>query len=172
MLFEMSKKVEAKVEDTIARLEKVGLPRIPVKSKITSLGRGFAGRAWGSIGLIAVSPDYYKEFPDHIINVTVPHEVVHVYVRKYFPRARQAHGPEFRRLMNILGLEGKTYHNMVLKEGPNRIRKMKTRYIYLTPSGKECYLTKGQHTKVISGYGTFAFQGEKLAYSGKVTQIK
>lgn len=172
MLFEMSKKVEAKVEETQERLEKLGYPRINISCKMMTLGPGYAGRAWGAARMIAISPDYYREYPERILNITVPHEVVHIYVGKYYPRARQAHGPEFRHMMNLLGLEGKTYHDMILKDGPNRSTKTKTRYIYVTPSGKECLLTKGQHTKAITGRASYSVKGERLAYSGSVTKVK
>lgn len=56
---------------------------------------------------------------------TVVHEIAHLIVKKLFPFAKQAHGPEFRRVMNAVGFEGTTYHKYDISE----VRKTK-RYEY------------------------------------------
>lgn len=49
---------------------------------------------------------------------TCEHEVAHLFTKILFPNAKQAHGPEFRRVMNSLGLTGRTRHSMHLEDAP------------------------------------------------------
>lgn len=41
---------------------------------------------------------------------TIYHEVAHIVQFLLFPNAKQAHGSEFRHIMNSQGLDGSTYH--------------------------------------------------------------
>lgn len=53
------------------------------------------------------------------------HEIAHHYVFLYYPKAKQGHGPEFRKIMNILQLNSETYHSMQLQNGPTKIPELK-----------------------------------------------
>ncbi|MCK9369255.1 SprT-like domain-containing protein [Candidatus Dojkabacteria bacterium] len=164
--------INTKIAEVQNKLEKLGFPKIPVVAVIGKLGRGLAGTACFKESKITVSSDYLKEFPDHMINVTVPHEICHLYVSKYMPRAKQFHGPEFKRVMRSIGLSGNTYHKMKLENGPVVKKRLKIRFVYVTQiTCKEVNLTSGQHQKAVNG-ATFSYKGERIKYAGKKVVIK
>jgi predicted SprT family Zn-dependent metalloprotease len=164
--------IQKKVEEIQDKLLALGFPQIRMTAEIKKLGRGCAGRAYLGINCIHISPDYLKEFPEHVMNVTVPHEVVHLYVAKYFPRAKQAHGPEFRRLMRCIGLSGDTYHKMILSNAPPRQTRLKIRYMYITERTQKLIgLTPAQHQKAING-ATFMCKGERLKFTNEKKEYK
>ena len=163
-------KIVAKVYEVQEKFEKAGLTRFHINIGTAKLPPAIAGRASLRDNVVQISEDYIREFEDDIINVTVPHEVCHLYVRKYFPKAKQHHGPEFRRLMRYLGLEGNTYHNMQLQSVPNN-RRVKTRFIYnVYGSDERIALTKKQHEQAING--NCRYKGSLITYSGESIKIK
>lgn len=161
-----------KIQETQNKLAKAGFPAMSINSKITKLSPGYAGMAYPIVNAVYISPDYLKEYPEQVLNVTVPHEVCHLYVDKYFPKAKQSHGPEFRFLMSLLGLPGKTYHSMKLSQTQEG-RRMKTRYIYISQkTKKEIQLTSHQHSKIQGQPNRYSWKGELLVWSGKKVQFK
>jgi len=161
-----------KVEEVQDKLEKIGFPKLSVNVEVGKLGRGIAGSAFYKTKLIVISSDYLKEYPERIIDITVPHEIAHLYTIEYYPRAKQAHGPEWRRICRYLGINGDTYHKMKLENGPTIKRREKVRFIYVTEvTKKEIKLTKGQHEKVQGG-GKFSCDGEPIKYINKKIIIK
>ena len=165
--------INAKVVEVQAKLAKAGYPKIPIEVLVRDLGPRIAGRALYNNRTIIISEAYFKQFPDTMLNETVPHEVCHQYVAIYFPYAKQAHGPEFRALMRTLGLQGSTYHNMQLK-GVKIRRNAVKRYVYLSEITKaQVLLTSQQHTKQ-QATGAFRTRkgNERLVYAGKVITMK
>ena len=71
-----------------------------------------AGMAFQRQWAIKINSSYLKAHTDHIINTTIAHEIAHLIQFKLFPTAKQAHGPEFRYICRMLGIDGKTYHTM------------------------------------------------------------
>ena len=159
--------IQKKVAEVQEKFAKAGYPSFPIYSEITKLGRGIAGQARYSMNGIFISEAYIKEFPDEVLNVTVPHEVCHLYVNRYMRYAKQAHGPEFRDLMRFLGLPGKTHHNMKLVNGPVRKTRAKYRYIYKTVDGvyDNLKLTSQQHNKIQRGI-VLSYRGKMLTWTG------
>jgi len=169
---EMVESVRVKVQEVQDKLASYGYPKIDIHLNVMRISPGCAGTAIMSRNEVQVSVDYLREFPEDVLNVTVPHEVCHLYVRKYKPRAKQYHGPEFRYMMNLLGLEGKTYHKMMLENGPQRIKRTKVRFIYKTvQSNIEVPLTKQQHEKALSG-AMFRYKNERIVFTNKKVEIK
>jgi predicted SprT family Zn-dependent metalloprotease len=163
--------VISKVAETQSKLEKMGFARFPIDTEIKKLGRGKAGTAHLRTNKISISQDYLKEFPERILNITVPHEVVHHYVAKYYPRAKQYHGREFKGIMRALGLAGDTYHSMILENAPPRQVRTKKRFIYVTErTGVELKLTSQQHNKIKAGR-TLTYKGEKLVDTKIVLEV-
>lgn len=80
---------------------------------------------------------------------TITHEIAHLVQRIVAPNAKQAHGPEFRRIHKALGGNGKTYHNFDIQG--LRTRKVK-RHVY-TCGCMEHKLTTGLHNKVQARMG-------------------
>lgn len=59
---------------------------------------------------------------------TIAHELAHILVYKVYPRYKQAHGVEFRGIMQAIGFSGRTYHSYNVAAA---------RYIAHEQSGKE-----------------------------------
>lgn len=170
-------KVEAKVAEVKAKLATLGYADIPLKVKVCKLKGTYAGYATYATLEVAFDTEYLLNFEDEMLNETVPHEVVHHYIKKYYPRAKQAHGPEFRRLMRAIGAIGSTKHAMKL-ESKTKNRRTKTRYIYITPTSKEIFLTKKQHERhqaglLIGKVIYYASKGkEPITFTGRMMQTK
>lgn len=76
---------------------------------------------------------------------TCEHEVAHLFTKVLFPNAKQAHGPEFRRVMNSLGLTGRTRHSMHLPDA-----KKKETFTYKCQC-RTVELSKIRHNKMVRG---------------------
>ncbi len=161
-------------------LQAQGYPKFYISFSVETLKPGVAGVALispnsSSTGLrgvervVKVSKEFLEEHHDEIITRTLGHEIAHHYVFLYYPKAKQGHGPEFRKIMNILQLNCETYHSMQLQNGPTKNTRTKTRYIYKTvTSGYEINLTHKQHLN----NQNFSYKGEKLSYTGKIVTFK
>lgn len=168
----MHEKLVAKMVEVQNKLEKFGYAKLPLRITVVKLRRGAAGTAYSHLNLIGISPDYLREHPDHVFNVTVAHEVCHHYVWKYKPHAKQNHGPEFRSLMRLLGLNGDTYHKLSLENAPKRPGRKKIRFVYETMvTGQKVKLTKNQHQKMVASNGAYSYRGEKLRYTNIIEEI-
>lgn len=183
-----------RAEEIKEKLKGFGFAEIDIDFRIEVLKRGFAGVAYtGESGymyvderrprlgtayrerpVVKISPDYLKEYREEILHRTVPHEICHCYVHHYYPRAKQAHGPEFRRMMRLLGLDGSTYHSMKLENGPKKRVYTKKRYGYKNPvSGEMYWITKAKHEKVMKGLATlYAKGGVAVVFTGEVKEVK
>lgn len=166
--------VIARVAEVQTILAAKGFPKVDIKVEIKPLAAGVAGVAYVYQKRIALSQHFLKEHPESMLKETVAHEVCHVYTKHYKPFAKQAHGPEFRAFMSLLGLDGKTYHSMSLQNGPVRQKRIKTRFIYTSnQTGATVYLTKQQHMKMSFGIIRYmAKNGEDITYSGKIAEYK
>lgn len=77
--------------------------------------RNDMGRTAGIADLIAnrieLNETLLAENFDEFMVTTIPHEVAHLLTRQFYPEAKQAHGPEFRKVCDRLGYPdaGKTY---------------------------------------------------------------
>lgn len=69
-----------------------------------------AGRAYRNQNKVSFNPDYIGN--DDFWNTTIPHEIAHKIVFVVYPTAKQAHGPEFRYVMQLFGCDVSTYHRM------------------------------------------------------------
>lgn len=109
--------VEVAVKEFVKRYEAAGYS-IPVPTiRIRRLERrGWAGQAFPSFGIIELDIDYFNAHTEEMCAVTVPHELAHLIVHKYYPCAKQAHGPEFRTVAQSIGACASTYHSMTRPE--------------------------------------------------------
>lgn len=165
-------KVVARVAEVQSRLAKCGYPSFPINSKVTKeLKPGIAGQARYYGNEILINEFYMIEHEASVLHDTVAHEVCHLYQHKYIGHAKQAHGPEFRGLMNLLGLAGKTHHNMKLVNGPTKRHRTVTRYIYTDAARViECGLTPKQHERALKG-ASFSCKGKKVFFTGIVKKF-
>lgn len=137
---------EAKKFEIIKKLADLGLPEIEIHLYIEKLkSKRTAGFARGFDHSVHLNEDYLNEYYDELLNQTLGHEICHIYQYKYYPYAKQAHGPEWKRLMRLIGLSPDTYHSMKL-DGVVRKSHKKTRYVYVDQQTGKCYnATKKQH---------------------------
>lgn len=160
------------VNQVQAKLEKFGYPKFPINiSVVEGMKKQIAGQAFPSQQKIAISYDYLKEHRDQTLKETVPHEVCHLYVTRYFPNYKQGHGPEFRMLMRALGCEGSTYHSMELSSS---VKKLKTRYVYESVTSKKvCHLTPVKHRQMLSNPAAWVYGSAKepLVFTGQVKKF-
>lgn len=84
-----------------------------------------AGIAYPVANRLAFNEVLAKQNPA-VFDDVVTHEVGHLVTKAIFPKAKQAHGPEFKMVTRALGGSGTTYHNFDVSSVVNR--KTKTRY--------------------------------------------
>jgi len=149
-LFDM---VEERVHWTLTKLKQKGYPVIDVHYQLKSFKKaGLAGVGTyytkKNSGLITISREYLKENTEQMIEVTVPHEVAHIYVGAYYKNAKQVHGPEFRHVMRQIGVDPSTHHSMKRPEGLGRSM---TKFVYTCPCHKEFFLSPRLHKGIQDG---------------------
>jgi len=116
--------IEAKLKETQEKLNSLGLKPFYIPFAIGTLPKGVSGRAWGS-ERFEISIDYLDKHTEQVIARTVPHEIAHCYVAKYYPNAVKGHGKEWKRLMEALGCEQSRYHTMKLTaDAPVEVKKV------------------------------------------------
>jgi SprT protein len=114
---ELVKRVEDKILDTMLIAEKIFNRSFELPALSFDLNSGrIAGQAFCYRWLIKINPKFLSLDSDHVINVTVPHEVAHLICHKMYPHAKQHHGPDWRSIMIRFGLRPNTYHTMRLPE--------------------------------------------------------
>ena len=103
------------------------------------------------IGRNRVSFNYHYINEADFWNTTVPHEVAHHIQKWLYPRARQAHGPEFRSIMARLGCSTRTRHSMA----PEALKEFKP-HEYECPCCKKTFnLSNIIHNRIQSGQRRF-----------------
>jgi predicted SprT family Zn-dependent metalloprotease len=166
--------VLATTEEVQNKLAKFGYPKFQINNiQVMKLAAGVSGTAYQNAMSFKISVDYIKEHQDQILARTVPHEICHLYQAKYYPRAKQFHGKEFRHLMTLLGSDCSTRHNMYLSTNVDHKTRVRARHVYVTNiTNEQCFLTKQQHNKMILRPTAFMHKnGESLKYTGKVVVI-
>lgn len=103
-------KVKVKAMEVQDFLDKLGFPPFKFGIKVTRLQTRCGGLAQCRINNILLNSDYLREFKDEFLNDTLPHEIVHLYVGRYYGWKVQPHGREFRSLMRKLDAEPSAYH--------------------------------------------------------------
>jgi SprT protein len=98
---------------------------------------------------LAFNLDVAEEFPEQYSN-TVIHEVSHIGQFKLFPNAKQAHGPEFRRICRILGGNGETKGQYNVQPAPER------NLIEYKCKCRSHFITKIRHGKIVRGNATYS----------------
>jgi predicted SprT family Zn-dependent metalloprotease len=75
--------------------------------EFTTRKSNYAGKAYLFSQKVEFNLRYAEEpsFMD-----TVAHELAHIIQFRLFPRAKQAHGPEFRAILDSIGSDSSTYH--------------------------------------------------------------
>lgn len=104
--------VEARIAALVEKVEASTKKRIEVAEIMYNPSMGaIAGRAFLRTKRIELNSTILMANLNDFIRTTVAHEYAHIVTNVIFPNAKQAHGPEFKRVMNFLGVEPNTYHN-------------------------------------------------------------
>lgn len=172
-------KVQQRVDEITSKLEDLGFAKFFFTFKVTrDLKPRVAGLAKLNKNHIDINEFYLRDHEEEVIGETVPHEICHLYVNKYYPRAKQNHGPEFRRLMQAIGCSGSTYHKMQCPSEVKVRAKTKTRFVYHVAGTKtEVLMTQAQHRKHnawlemgLTGYTTK--KREPIVFTGEIRKFK
>jgi predicted SprT family Zn-dependent metalloprotease len=103
----MEKLIRQKVEFYFRKI--LGyVPNYKVKLFSDSKKR-WAGQATSDLSLLEFNLEYHRRDPNYFETEIIGHEVAHLIVPILFPNAKQHHGPEFRKIMKMMGLIGATY---------------------------------------------------------------
>ena len=108
-----------------------------------------AGLAFRSQPKVSFNEVIMKNESDESFLQTIIHEIVHHVVYRRYPYAKQAHGPEFRYAMRIMGAEPKRCHNYDLN-GLNVRNKTTKRYEYKCQCGITHMISTTIHNKIIN----------------------
>jgi len=84
----------------------INMPEVGFETKSPRI----AGLAYGT-RKVTYNPQYFSQ--EDFWNRTIGHEIAHVVQKIVYPYAKQAHGPEFRYIMRLFGLNESTHHSMV-----------------------------------------------------------
>ncbi len=100
-----------KLDECLARASRAFNCVFPVPTlEWKDMGR-LAGYATYATHNIKLSPTLFGQNPEKFLNVTVPHELAHLLTKILYPKAKQHHGPEFRKVCRALGMtDVSTYH--------------------------------------------------------------
>ncbi len=100
---------------------------------------------------ININPVLLKTNPDHILNVTVPHEIAHIVVCLLFKGCSfmpQPHGKEWASIMKLFGLEPNRTHSLDVSE----ISKLNNKKMYQYKCNCTTRnLSQNKHTRSING---------------------
>lgn len=167
---EIHEKVVKIVNDTLTKAKGIWYGHV---DKIGSLSVGWENKKVGTAGLayrgrslVTFNPTYVDQ-PD-FWETTIVHEVAHHLQRWIYPRAKQAHGPEFREIMARLGKSGRTHHSMVTDE-----YKKKHPHEYVCPTcEKSIFVSDIIHRRMQIRSGRFCVATPRCKYARKSIVLK
>lgn len=99
-------------------LSKIKMPEIRIINKpknVSGTAYRYSNRVEFNLPYCILAKEAYKE--------TIYHELAHMIQFALFPAAKQAHGPEFRYILQSQGFAGKTYHYYSVKEAKSISKK-------------------------------------------------
>jgi len=179
-MMNLNEMIQIEITKTQATLKRYGLPSFDIPFAVTKLKSSKCIAFAHYAGHLEFNEAYFKHHTDFNYKEIVAHEVCHLYQYKYFPHAKQGHGPEFRSLMIKCGYAGTAKVKatgqaaMVSKAKA----KTKTRHIYVTTnSKKEVMLTVQQHKKEqlhiqLFNRGRYHINGDFLTYTKRMKKFK
>lgn len=106
-----------------------------------------AGRACLYTKLVQINEQLFLKNEEAFYTRTIPHECAHHIVHILYPDAKQYHGPEFRYIMKLLGVDGSTYHDYDVAPALTGVH---FRYS-CSCEGRVLNLTKLIHKKICQG---------------------
>lgn len=109
-----------------------------------------AGRAFMTSKKIELNEQLFLGNVDTFFSRTIPHEAAHLITKILYPKAKQAHGPEWRNVMNRLGVEDvkrcHSYDTSALVKS-----RVYEKFTYSCACERKLSLTKIIHNKIQNG---------------------
>ena len=99
-------------------LSRIKIPEIRIINKpknVSGTAYRYSNRVEFNLPYCILAKEAYKE--------TIYHELAHMIQFALFPAAKQAHGPEFRYILQSQGFAGKTYHYYSVKDAKSISKK-------------------------------------------------
>lgn len=124
---------------------RINIPPLDVEffSKSTT-----AGMAYRSLPKVAFNEVIMRNESDDSFFSTIVHEVVHHVVYRRYPYAKQAHGPEFKYVMRMMGANPSRCHSYKVT-GLGIMAKTVKRYEYKCVCGVTHLITTTIHNKIL-----------------------
>lgn len=136
---------------------------IPMPSVEFNLKGTVAGRATYVPSSIRLNMLLLEQNGDKFLKRTPAHEAAHIVVRKVFGR-RKPHGPEWKRVMRLLGVESTRCHDY----DTDNCGKRKTRKFLYSCGCSNHYLGTAKHKRALSGLKYRCLRcHEVVAFMGK-----
>lgn len=108
-----------------------------------------AGLAYYKTKKIELNQQLFLENTEEFFTRTIPHEAAHLITHILFPRAKQAHGPEWRNVMNRLNVEDvKRCHSYDVSSVVQRVTE---KFSYACMCDRKMSLSKIMHNKIQKG---------------------
>lgn len=85
-----------------------------VKPRLQCICKGIsaAGMYFPRNAIVEINTAYYNGGDISNLECTIAHELAHHIAHCIWPQSKQWHGPEFRFVMDAIGMNGDTYHHM------------------------------------------------------------
>jgi SprT protein len=109
------------------------------------------GLAARNCSYVSFNMDYAESYPEDF-HLTVRHEISHIVQFSLFPNAKQAHGPQFRKICVFLGGTGatkSTYATVDTSFDPKR-------YVMYKCGCRKHTISKIRHSKIVKGTQTYS----------------
>ena len=108
-----------------------------------------AGLAYSRSKRIELNEQLFLENTEQFFSRTIPHEAAHLITHIIYPKAKQSHGPEWRSVMNLLGVEDiKRCHSYDVSSVVQRVTQ---KFTYVCACDRKLSLTKIMHNKIRNG---------------------
>lgn len=129
-----------------------------------------AGVAYIYRNEIGFNTDIMANVSSEEFEQTIVHEVAHKINMKLYPASKQAHGPEWKYVMRVLGKAPETYHKFDVSEARKNQIKL---FHYNCTCGQVFKLTANLHNKISRGNNRICLTcRSKITasqFSGKIT---
>ncbi len=159
-------RLETKILETIERAQQVfgrefHFPKIIYKDMGTT-----AGRAQYGTNTVWFSPTLFSQNVETYLARTVPHEIAHLVTDALYPFAKRHHGPEWKRVMQLLGVQDITRcHNYDVTSVANR--RTGIRFLYACNcAGKQFEITTLIHKRIQGGQKRMCRKCKTLRFTG------
>lgn len=112
--------------------------------------KAVAGCAYVKSKRIELNEVLFLENVEQFFSRTIPHEVAHVITRIIYPHAKQAHGPEWRNVMSMLGVDDNTRCHSYDVSSVVKPR-LSEKFTYVCSCDRPLILSKIMHNKIQRG---------------------